>query len=146
MITFPTESLSLKFFVGLSGIFQIVLKEEKNMFYLQSLHFIHKTDTVSGSQTWVSIRITWELVDIQITPHSLHHSQFLIREPVVGAFFSLFLRILFIYFRQSEPEREREWVGELGTEREADSPQNKEPATGLDPRTLGSWPELKADS
>lgn len=31
-------------------------------------------------------------------------------------------------------------------EGEADSPLNKEPDMGLDPRTLESWPELKADA
>ena len=29
---------------------------------------------------------------------------------------------------------------------EADSPLSREPNTGLDPSTLGSWPELKADA
>ena len=31
-------------------------------------------------------------------------------------------------------------------EGEADSPLSREPSMGLDPRTLRSWPELKADS
>jgi len=39
---------------------------------------------------------------------------------------------------------EQEWRGEA--EGEADSPLSREPNTGLDPRTLGSQPELKADT
>jgi len=31
-------------------------------------------------------------------------------------------------------------------EGEADSPLSREPDAGLNPRTLGSWPELKADA
>ena len=42
-------------------------------------------------------------------------------------------------------ERERTQAEE-GAEREADSPRSKEPDAGLDPKTLESLPELKADA
>ena len=57
------------------------------------------------------------------------------------------MKILFIYLFV----RERERVlcpykqGEQQAEGEADSLLSKEPDAGLNPRTLGSWPELKAD-
>ena len=40
-----------------------------------------------------------------------------------------------------------EWLGG-GTEKEeeADSLLNREPNVGIDPKTLGSWPEVKADA
>jgi len=41
-------------------------------------------------------------------------------------------------------ERERE-RGVAEGEGEADSPQSRDPDLGLDPRTLGSWSEPKAD-
>lgn len=37
-------------------------------------------------------------------------------------------------------------MGDGGEGEEADSPQNMEPHIGLNPRTLESWPELKADA
>jgi len=37
-------------------------------------------------------------------------------------------------------------VGEAEGEEEADSPLSQEPDVGLDPRTLGSRPEPKADA
>ena len=48
-------------------------------------------------------------------------------------------------------EKEREWAKEGAqageeAEEEADSLLNKEPDVGLDPRTLESWPEPKADT
>jgi len=46
-------------------------------------------------------------------------------------------------------DREREHKrGELQAEGEgeADPPPSREPDLGLDPRTLGSWPGLKADA
>ena len=44
-------------------------------------------------------------------------------------------------------EREREQVGGGAEgEGEADSPLSREPYVGLDPRTLSSSPELKADT
>ena len=50
---------------------------------------------------------------------------------------------LFICERESESEhRQTEWKAE--SEGEAGSLQSKEPDVGLDPRTLGSWPEPKA--
>ena len=52
------------------------------------------------------------------------------------------LKIVFIYLRKREHEQGR------GAEREAeaDSPLSREPDAGLNPRTLGSPPEPKADS
>ena len=44
-------------------------------------------------------------------------------------------------------DRERAQAGGAAEEeREAGSPLSKEPDAGLDPRTLGSWPEPKADT
>ena len=48
-------------------------------------------------------------------------------------------------------EREHVWKHkqverQAEAEGEADSPQSREPDVGLDPRTLGSGPELKADA
>lgn len=43
-----------------------------------------------------------------------------------------------------ERERERTWEGEGWGEGEADSPLSTVPDTGLNPRTLISWPELES--
>lgn len=51
-----------------------------------------------------------------------------------------FFLISFIYLF----ERERAEEGR-GSEGEADSLRSGEPNTGLDPETLGSWPEQKVD-
>ena len=54
-----------------------------------------------------------------------------------------FLTILFIWVK--ERVIKRAWaVG--GSEGEADSSLSKEPDVRLDPRTLGSWPELNTDA
>ena len=59
---------------------------------------------------------------------------------------------LFIYFFKDfiySFDRQRSQVGrEAGRERgrEASSPLSREPDAGLDPRTLRSWPELKAEA
>jgi len=50
-----------------------------------------------------------------------------------------------------ESARERDSMngagdGRAGGEREAGFPPSREPDAGLDPRTLGSWPEPKADA
>ena len=53
--------------------------------------------------------------------------------------FKLFWKILFIDLK------EQEWAGgEAEGEREAESSLSKQPDMGLDPRTVRSWPELKA--
>ena len=54
----------------------------------------------------------------------------------------------FIHLREWVREREREhkpWGGAQG-EGEADSPLSREPDLGLNTKTLGSWPEPKADA
>jgi len=57
----------------------------------------------------------------------------------------------FLFFFH-EREREREHLRRLGAkgeeerESQADSPLSGEPGVGLDPRSLGSWPEPKADT
>jgi len=51
----------------------------------------------------------------------------------------------FIYLCVREREREHK-QGERQAEGEADSPLSREPDEGLDPRTLGLWPEPKADA
>ena len=55
-------------------------------------------------------------------------------------FFFSFLRFYLCIW-----ERERAWAGR-GAEGEADSLLSREPDIGLYPRTLGSWPEAKADT
>ena len=50
--------------------------------------------------------------------------------------------MLFIYLK----EREHKWRGEAEGEGEAGSSLSGEPNVGLDPRTLRSCPELKADT
>ena len=50
----------------------------------------------------------------------------------------LFFKILFVYLRESETAQ---WEGEG----EADALLSRELDTGLDSRTLGSRPQLKAD-
>ena len=53
----------------------------------------------------------------------------------------LFLRFyLFICQRPSEHKQEEQQAEGEG---EAGPPQSRKPDVGLDPRTLGSWPELK---
>ena len=56
---------------------------------------------------------------------------------VLQLFFWFFKKIFFIYLTEIT-SRERE--------EEAGSLQSREPDVGLDPRTLGSWPELKAEA
>ena len=50
-------------------------------------------------------------------------------------------KILFIYLIERVQAR-----GAADGEEEAGSPLSREPNTELNPRTLGSWPELKADA
>ena len=57
----------------------------------------------------------------------------------------MFLEILFIYLFVRESEQERTHAGGRA-EGEADSPLSEELDAGLDPGTLGSWPDLKADA
>ena len=70
-----------------------------------------------------------------------------------GFLFVCFFKIyLFIYLFVREREREREKSEsehkqtEWQAEGEAGLPMSKEPDPGLNPRILGSWPELKADA
>jgi len=60
-------------------------------------------------------------------------------------FFLFFFKILFIYLFVREQESEHK-QGEQQAEAEAGSLLSKEPDVGLYPRTLGSRPELKADT
>ena len=51
------------------------------------------------------------------------------------------------YLRENEYEGGGKWgLGEAEGERKAGSPLSREPDAGLDPRTLGSWPKLKAET
>ena len=59
--------------------------------------------------------------------------------------FQKILKILFIYLREWASERAWAGGGAEG-EGEADSLLSREPSVGLNPRTLGPWPELKADA
>ena len=56
----------------------------------------------------------------------------------------------FIYLfereRESKREREHKWGGGAERKGEADFPLSSEPDSGLDPRTLKSCSELKADA
>ena len=56
-----------------------------------------------------------------------------------------FFKILFIYLTERQAVREGTQAGGVGEE-EAGSQQSREPDVGLDPRTLGSHLELKADA
>ena len=56
-----------------------------------------------------------------------------------------FLNILFIYLTGRKPLREETQAGGVG-EGESGFPMSREPDVGLDPRTLGSHPEPKADA
>ena len=51
----------------------------------------------------------------------------------------------FTYLFEMEEEREHK-QGEKQAEGEAGSPLSREPDAGLDPRTVGSHPEPKADA
>ena len=55
------------------------------------------------------------------------------------------LKILSIYFKESKSERVQA-RGTAEEEGEADSLLSSEPNVGLDPRTLGSRPQPKADT
>ena len=61
-----------------------------------------------------------------------------IQRPVVFIFF----QILFIYLTGREKAR----AGGVSERRRSRPSLSGEPNTGLDPRTLGSWPEQKADA
>ena len=63
-------------------------------------------------------------------------------------FFSFYFFIEFMYWfeRQREIERAWAWGWWREAEGEADSPPSREPNVGLHPRTLGSWPEPKAEA
>ena len=52
----------------------------------------------------------------------------------------------FIYFFDRERESAQAGERQAEGEGEADSPLSREPNARLDPRTLGSQPELKADT
>ena len=54
----------------------------------------------------------------------------------------------FIYLRERESTLVQGSMsrGRAGGEEEADAPLSREPNVGLDPRTLGSWSEMKADA
>ena len=56
-----------------------------------------------------------------------------------------FLKILFIYLTEREAAREGTQAGGVG-EGEAGFPPSREPDAGLDPITVGSRPEPKADA
>ena len=56
-----------------------------------------------------------------------------------------FLKILFIYLTERQPVRKGTQAGGVGEE-EAGSQRSREPDAGLDPGSLGSQPELKADA
>ena len=60
-------------------------------------------------------------------------------------FLFLFFKILFIYLTERDTAREETQAGG-GGEGEAGFPRIREPDVGLDPRTLGSRPEPKADA
>ena len=55
------------------------------------------------------------------------------------------VKIVFIYLTERQPAREGTQAGGVGEE-EAGSQRGREADVGLDPRTLGSCPELKADA
>ena len=57
-----------------------------------------------------------------------------------------FKDFIYLFERQHEREREHEQRGQGKGEGEADSLLNREPDVDLDPRTLGPWPEPKADT
>ena len=58
-----------------------------------------------------------------------------------------YLKILFIYLKGRQPEREGTQAGGVGGGvEEAGSQQKRETNEGLDPRSLGYCPELKADT
>ena len=56
-----------------------------------------------------------------------------------------FLKILFIYLREIETASERGNTSRGSGRGEAGFPLSKEPDSGLDPRIVGSRPDLKAD-
>lgn len=59
----------------------------------------------------------------------------------------LLKHFLFIYLTERKRERERTQTGGAAEEEgEAGSSLSREPDAGLHPRTLRSWPELKADT
>ena len=88
--------------------------------------------------------------DREIEPHVGLHAQqevclrFSFPLPLLLSNKSFFLKkkIVFIYLREREHEQRREAEGEG----EAGSPLSREPDRGLQPRTLRSWPEPKADT
>ena len=63
-------------------------------------------------------------------------------------FFFFFKDFIYLFHRQRSHVRQRSQVAERQAEREekAGSPWSREPDAGLDPRTLGSWPEPKAEA
>ena len=71
--------------------------------------------------------------------NSRNKTQMQLSSDLVHSFLSFFLRF---YLFQRERERERITEGEG----ETDSPLSREPNAGLNPRTLKSWPESKADA
>ena len=62
-----------------------------------------------------------------------------------GTRFYYFLKILCIYLSEREREH-KQGVLQTEGEEEAGSQRSREPDAGLDPRTLGSCPGLKADA
>ena len=55
-----------------------------------------------------------------------------------------FLKKIIYLFMWQRDHKQGEWQAEV--EGEADSLLNRKPDAGLNPRTLGSWPEPKVDT
>jgi len=125
---------------------ELLLKSSKNFHHIRVMW--HKPVNKSGYlQKSISMEAKpWSTEDIspnltQIAFKKLHSSSL---SPENSWF--IFFNILFIHLRQRD-KRERAWAGgEAEGEEEADSPLSQEPNVGLDPRTLGSWSEPKADA
>ena len=77
-----------------------------------------------------------------LTKLSIHSLPYTCSVPYPGLLFLFFFKILFIYLRERERSHERVAEGEGDT----GSQLSRELDTELDPMTLGSLPELKADS
>ena len=81
---------------------------------------------VQGSSSWPTHGLTWAQPCLKGFTY------------VNSWFFWFFFKILFIYLRKSEQERERARVHKPGGEGEAGSLLSRELNVGLNPRTLGS--------
>ena len=120
-----------KWLSSLTSLFTHVKTEAQREWEILSCHFLcHGNSIISD---FINIMILVVLLKISFL------SSFL-------SFWNGFFKRLYFYLFVREREREhKQGERQAEGEGEAGSPPSREPNMGLNPRTLGSWPGLKAE-